>query len=128
MATQDMNFDGSLWFFTRADAPKVAEANQHRRVSVTFADPDSSKFVSASGTATLVRDRAKLEQFWKPQYKVFFPEGLDDPEVALLKVDVTRAEFWDSANTKLGRAFDFAKAYLTSDPSKLGEHGKISVT
>jgi general stress protein 26 len=127
MAAQDIDFDGTLWFYTRADAPKVTEASQHEQVSVTFADPDSSKFVSASGTATIVRDRGKLEEFWKPHYKVLFPEGLDDPQLALLRVDVTRAEYWDSANTSLGRAFDFARAYVTGDPSKLGEHAKVAV-
>src|SRR5947209_3904698 len=66
MSTQDIEFDGNLWFYTRADAPKVAESEQHRQVSVAFADPDSSKFVSASGTAEVVRDRAKLEEYWKP--------------------------------------------------------------
>jgi len=127
MATQDVEFDGDLWFFTRADSPKVSEASAHRQVNVSFADPDASKFVSASGTADLVRDREKLEQYWKPAYKVFFPQGLNDPELVLLKVKVHTAEYWDSANTKLGRAFDFARAYVTKDVSKLGQHAKIGL-
>ncbi len=125
MTTQDAEFDGDLWFFTRADAPKVEESEQHNQVNVSFADPDASKFVTASGTATLVRDRAKLEQYWKAAYKVFFPGGLEDPELALLKVSVHTAEYWDSANTKIGRAFNFAAAFLTKDPSKLGKHAKV---
>lgn len=127
MATQDVDFDGDLWFFTRADAPKVAEAEEHHQVNVSFADPDTNKYVSASGTASLVRDRAKLEQYWKPAYKTFFPEGLQDPQIALLKVSVQKAEYWDSPSTKLGRAFSFAAAYLTKDPSKLGEHAKVGL-
>jgi general stress protein 26 len=127
MATQEVEFDGDLWFFTRADAPKVSEANQHRQVSVSFADPEKSKFLSASGPAILVRDRAKIEELWKPHYKVFFPEGLDDPELALLKVTVERAEYWDSSPTSIGRAIDFAKAYITKDPSKLGDHAKVDL-
>ncbi len=127
MTTQDVEFDGDLWFFTRADAPKVNEAIVHRKVNVSFADSDASKFVSASGTAELVRERSKLEQYWKAAYKIFFPQGLDDPELALLKVNVHTVEYWDSANTKLGRAFDFARAYLTKDVSKLGEHAKVGL-
>ena len=125
MTTQDVEFDGDLWFFTRAGAPKVSEAETHHQVNVSFADPDASKFVSASGSAQLVKDPAKLKQYWKPAYKVFFPEGLDDPELALLKVNVRTAEYWDSAGTKLGRAFDFARAYLTKDAGKLGQHAKV---
>ncbi len=127
MTTQDVEFDGDLWFFTRADAPKVAESSEHQKVNVSFSDPSSSKFVSASGTAQLVRDRSKLEEYWKAPYKVFFPQGLDDPELALLKINVEKAEYWDSPNTKLGRAFNFARAYVSKDPSKLGDHAKIAL-
>lgn len=127
MTMQDIEFDGNIWFYTRADAPKVDEAQEHQEVNVAFSDPENSKFVSASGRARLVRDRAKLEEYWKPHYKVFFPQGLEDPELALLQIEVRRAEYWDSASTKLGRAFDFAKAYLTNDPSKLGDHAKVTV-
>jgi general stress protein 26 len=128
MTTQDSDFDGVLWFFTRTDTPKVWEANQHRQVSVSFADPEKSKFISASGSATIVHDRSKMEELWKAPYKVFFPNGLDDPELALLKVTVQKAEYWDSSPTAVGRAIDFAKAYVTGDVSKLGEHKKVDLT
>ncbi len=127
MTTQEVEFDGDLWFFTRADAPKVWEAGQHRQVNVSFADPGKSKFISASGKAQLVRDRAKMEELWKAPYKIFFPQGLDDPEIALLKISVEKAEYWDSSPTAIGRAFDFAKAYVTKDVSKLGDHAKVDV-
>lgn len=127
MATQEVEFDGDLWFFTRADSAKVWEAGHHRQVNVSFADTEKSKFISASGTATLVRDRSKMEELWKPPYKIFFPQGLEDPEIALLKVSVQRAEYWDSSPTAIGRAFDFAKAFLTKDASKLGDHAEVEV-
>ena len=127
MTTQQAEFDGDLWFFTRADSPKVEEAAGHRQVNVSFADAEKSKFVSASGKAVLVRDRTKLEELWKPAYKIFFPQGLEDPEIALLKISVETAEYWDSVPTSIGRALKFAKAYLTKDPSDLGEHAKVAV-
>lgn len=127
MITQEVEFDGDLWFFTKANAPKVWEAGHHRQVNVSFADPEKSKFISASGSATLIRDRAKMQELWKAPYKVFFPEGLEDPEIALLKITVEKAEYWDSSPTAIGRAFDFAKAYLTKDVSKLGDHQKVEV-
>ena len=127
MATLDVEFDGTLWFFTRADSSKVWESEHHREVCVSFAEPEKNVFVSTSGTAVLVRDRAKFEQYWKPAYKLFFPEGLEDPELALLKIDVNHAEYWDSASTKLGRMFNFTKAYLSGDTGKLGDHAKVEL-
>lgn len=127
MTTQDIEFDGDLWFFTRADAPKVAEAEQHREVNVAFSDPEHNRYVSASGTAVTVRERAKIEELWKPPYKTFFPQGLEDPQLALLKVAVHKAEYWDSPSSALGRVFNFARAYISKDPSKLGEHAKVEL-
>ena len=127
MTTQEVEFDGDLWFFTKASAPKVWEAAEHRQVNVSFADPEKSKFISASGRAQLVRDQAKMKELWKPAYKIFFPEGLQDPDIALLKIKVEKAEYWDSSPTSIGRAFDFAKAFLTKDASKLGDHAKVEM-
>jgi general stress protein 26 len=127
MTTQQVEFDGDLWFFTKADSPKVWEAEQHRQVNVSFADPGKGKYVSASGTAVLSRDRAKMEELWKAPYQIFFPQGLEDPEIALLKISVNRAEYWDSASNAVARAIDFAKAFLKKDPSELGEHAKLTV-
>src|SRR4051794_39689207 len=125
MTTQDSDFDGNLRFFTRADATPFAEATEHPEVNVAFSDPDANKFVSASGNATVERDRETLEHYWKPAYKVFFPQGLDDPELVMLKISVHQAEYWDAPHSKLARAFNFARAYVTKDPSKLGTHAKV---
>jgi general stress protein 26 len=127
MTTQEADFDGDLWFFTQVHTPKVWEADHHRQVSVTFSDTTKSTFIAASGSASVVRDQAKMKELWKPAYKVFFPNGLEDPELSLLKVKVERAEYWDSSPTAVGRVIDFAKAYLTKDPSKLGDHGKMEL-
>ena len=127
MAAQEVEFDGDLWFFTHVSSAKVWESQQHRQVSVTFSDPDKNKFVTASGVAQLVRDRAKMEELWKPVLKIFFSGGLEDPDLGLIKVSVEKAEYWDSAPTSVGRAFNFAKAYLTKDSSQLGDHAKLEL-
>lgn len=127
MATQDVDFDGDLWFFTGAHSPKVWEADRHHQVNVAFSNPEKNTYISASGTATLVRDKARIEELWKPIYKTFFPKGLEDPELALMKVTVEKAEYWDSPSTAIGRAFNFARAYVAKDPTKLGEHAKLEL-
>lgn len=103
MATQDMEFDGDLWFFTYAGAPKVGDVEQHRQVNVSYVKPDDERYVSVSGTAQLVHDRKKMKDLWKPFLKAWFPNGLDDPEIALLKVTVTEAEYWDTSSSKMVR-------------------------
>jgi general stress protein 26 len=94
MITQDTEFDGDLWFFTLASAPKVEEVQQHQQVNLSYVKPSEDLFISVSGTAQLVRDRQEIKKRWKPDYKTWFPNGEDDPNLALLKVTVTRAEYW----------------------------------
>jgi general stress protein 26 len=47
----EINFDGTLWFFTYAKSHKVSEIEHHQQVNVSFSSPDQQRFVSLSGTA-----------------------------------------------------------------------------
>jgi general stress protein 26 len=95
MATQEAEFDGVLWFFTRAESGKVDDIQHDAEVNVSYASPEDHRYVSLSGRASLVRDREKIEELWDPSYRVWFAKGLDDPELALLRVDVRSAAYWD---------------------------------
>lgn len=126
MFTQQLAFDGSLWFFTGMDTSKVHEIEQEQHVNVSYSDADKNHYVSVSGTATVLRDRKKSEQLWNPLYKAWFPEGLDDPNLALMKIDVLKAEYWDAPNGKMVQLAGFVKAIATGQPySEKGQHGEI---
>jgi general stress protein 26 len=128
MATQECEFDGDLWFFTNANAPKVNEVQHERHVNVSYAEPNKQKYVSVSGTAQLVRDRQKIAELWNPLYKAWFPQGLDDPDLALLKVSVDQAEYWDSPSSQVVRLVGFLKSVVTGKPiGNAGENEKIAV-
>jgi general stress protein 26 len=127
MATQDTDFDGTLWFFTRAHSPKVGEIDREHRVNVAYADAHTQHYVSVSGTARLVRDPARNKELWSPILKAWFPDGLDDPTLALLRVDVERAEYWDSPSSAVVKLVGFVKALATGTPYEPGEHEKVTV-
>lgn len=127
MSTQKTPFDGELWFFTDANAPKVGEIAREHEVNLAYADPKSQRYVSVSGRAQLVNDPAKKRELWEPAHKIYFPNGPDDPNVALLRVTVSKAEYWESASNPVGRLFDFAKALVTGDEGQLGENRKLEL-
>ena len=120
-------FDGDLWFFTRASAPKVEEVEHEHQVNVAYADPSDQLFVSVSGTANLVRDKAKADQLWTPAMKAWFPGGTEDPDVALLKVHVEKAEYWDTPNSTFVHIVGFVKATVTGKAYKPGKNEKITL-
>jgi general stress protein 26 len=127
MGLVDEKFDGGLWFFTRADAPKVEEIFQERQVNVSFAAPERQHYVSVSGTATIIRNRAMLEERWSPFFRAWFPQGLDDPNLALLHVRVHHGEYWDAPSSAMVHIFGLVKATLTGTPPSPGEHEKLDL-
>ncbi|HEX8368117.1 MAG TPA: pyridoxamine 5'-phosphate oxidase family protein [Pyrinomonadaceae bacterium] len=127
MQTQEFDFDGDLWFFTSSETHKTEEIEKDRRVNVSYAAPDSNTYVSVTGTAEIVKDRAKIEELWNPIYKAWFPDGLEDPNLVLLKVGVEQAEYWDSPSSTLVQLAGFVKAMVTGERADGGENRKINL-
>ena len=119
--------EGTLWFFTSATSAKVEEAEAGGgQVNLSYASPDKMDYVSISGRATLSRDRKLMKALWNKWVEVFFPKGVDDPDLALLRVDIEKAEYWDSPGTAVGRAYAIAKALVTGNTDATGENVKIN--
>lgn len=123
----DIDGEGNIWFFTGLSSHKVSEVESTPKVNVSFADPKNQHYVSVTGTAQLVRDRKKIEELWKPEFKMWFPEGKDDPEVALLKITLEKAEYWDSPSSTIGYALSFVSALVTGEQPEFGENEKLEL-
>lgn len=126
MSTQQVEFDGDLWFFTSLDTGKVSDIGRDSQVNVSYAQPDKHRYVSVSGTAMIVNDRAKMEALWSPVYKAYFPEGLDDRNLRLLKVTVQEAEYWESDGL-ITTAIAFVQS-LAGKEVEMGENEKIRLS
>jgi general stress protein 26 len=127
MATQKTEFDGTVWFLTRSESGKVGEIKDDSHVALIYADPSDSKYVSAKGRATVNQDRAKIHALWNPMYKAWFPEGEDDPHIAVLKVTVTEAQYWEASSSKLVRGIKYLAASATGGKVDLGETGTVKL-
>lgn len=127
MAMQQIEFDGDLWFMTSEETPKVDEVRGEHHVNVSLANPGKQDYVSLSGTAEIVTDRAKIEELWNPFYKAWFPEGKDDPNIRLIKVSVNQAEYWDAPSSRMVLLYKMAKQAITGKPVDMGEHEKLEL-
>ena len=126
MVAAQKEFDGNLWFFTRASSHKVDEVQEDSRVGVTYAEPSKQHYVSLSGRARLVRDKGTIEAHWSEAMRTWFPKGTDDPEIAILKVEVEMAEYWDSPSSTMVHAYGYLKAVVTGESPGSGENEKLS--
>lgn len=127
MQTQEAAFNGDLWFFTSTETHKTDEIEKDNRVNVAYSSPAQNTYVSVSGTASLVSDKEKIEELWNPILTAWFPKGLDDPTLILLKVSVEQAEYWDSPSSTVVKIAGFVKALVTGEPAGGGDHGKVNL-
>ena len=113
LTVQKAEFDGDLWFLVAKGATFVTDLRADDRVGVSLSSNDS--WVSLSGHAELVEDRAKIHELWSPTVEAWFTDGPDDPEVGLLKFTAETAEYWDSPGGKLASLFSFVKSKVTGE-------------
>ena len=122
--------DGTLWVATDRHSAKVDELGRDGHVVVTM--QSRTKFVSLSGKAAVVDDRAKLARLWKAEWKVWFPGGKDDPDVVLLRVHGNAGEYWDNSGASgIKYLIEAGRAYLAGEKPDVADdpkiHGKVNL-
>jgi general stress protein 26 len=111
MHIAEVREDGDIFFATSMDSPKITEIAVNPEVVVTF--QSNRQFAAVYGRAELVKDRNLIEHLWSESWKVWFPDGKDDPTLCLIRVDGREGEYWDNAGVQgIKYAFQAAKAYM----------------
>ena len=129
MYCHDADEHGDLWFFTRLSTPKVVEISKDSQINLAYSNPDKQHYVSVAGKAEIVRDKAKVKEFWTEGLRTWFPNGPEDPQVALIRVHPEKGEFWDSPSSTVVHLYGYVKARLTgTSPDELTEVKKVDLS
>jgi general stress protein 26 len=119
MAPLEICSDGNFWFFTNESSTKT---HQLESVNLSFTDEYNSVYVSVSGYGDIVRDRRLVDSLWTPAARTWFPDGKDDPDLALLMVTLEMAEYWDAHSSKMIHPLALLTSAVTGRPLNAGEH------
>jgi general stress protein 26 len=125
MARQEVDPSAELWFITARDTDKVRDIATRPQVNLSFSSGDA--WVSVHGTATVVDDQARLEELWNTFAEAWFPEGTDDPHLALIRVDVDHAQYWEDKKPKVLQLAEILVSVVRDVPPKSGEQGRIDL-
>jgi len=117
--------DDSLWFFMSRSSAPVSEFQGDDQVNVSYADPGKDTYVSVSGVAHVVEDQAKKQALWTKAVDAWFKGGVNDPDLALVRVRIEHADYWDVKESKLVQLYKMAEAAFTGKRPQLGEHGTV---
>lgn len=128
MTLQEVEIDGHLWFFAHRTSEMVKQIEKNTHVNLSFSNPKDYSFISAQGNAYITFDKDKENELWNPMYQAWFPEGLADPNLCLIRVTVQSADYWESPGSALVHLFGFAKAMITGERvDHIGKQGHLSL-
>ncbi len=122
MAQLDKDLVDTLFFFTGKDN-RLADGG---KVMAQFVSKGHDYFACMAGTIRQDNDRAMIDKLWSKQVEAWFPEGKEDPNLALLRMDIDSAELWETDISLTGRVKMLFGGTITADESS--SHAKVSTT
>lgn len=127
MSVQQVDDEGNFWFLSSLTSLKDEQIATDPYVQLLFANAGDSEFLSVFGTATIVMDMAKKRELWSEIAKAWFPNGVEDPDLTVLKVKPMESYYWDTKNGKMITLLKMAASAIIGKKSEAGVEGKISI-
>jgi general stress protein 26 len=127
MATIEVEDNGMLWFFTDIRSIKVEEVSLENSVHLVYAHPGKESYLDIWGKASVVTDKEKIKEKWSVMVKAWFPNGMDDPNLALLKVEPQTSYYWDAETGKMVAFLKMAASIVTGTQLADGAQGQLKV-
>jgi len=125
MNTMELDDEGNIFFFSDEHTPDEHDIAINNNVSVTYTNPETNTYIALSGKLFLAHDQEKIDQLWIPAMKAWFPEGKSDPRLTLIRVEVLKAEYWDTAESDMVVLFNMLKAIIKGKTYDQGDHQRI---
>ncbi len=118
-AQLDDDQPNTLFFF----AGKDNRAAKGGSGMVQFVGKGHDFFACLAGTVTQDNDRGQIDRLWNKQAEAWFPNGKEDPNLALLRFDIESAELWETDISLSGRVKMLFGGTITADESS--SHAKV---
>lgn len=125
MAVIDVDDHANIWFFASNQSAKVQEIEEDSQVQLIFTHPMKDIFMDVHGRASVETDRRYITDKWNPIVKAWFPQGVEDPCLCLIKVKADEAHYWDTEGSKVGTMVKIALSAVTGKKLEEGVHGEL---
>ena len=89
--------DGELcvWVGTSASSRKVEETRNNPQVTMGFGNDPAGANLIIYGTAEISNDPVLCRKYWKPAWRLFFPEGPKSDDLVVIRIKPKRIELMD---------------------------------
>ena len=133
MATQDRIEATDLWFVTNIETHKLDELTLDPHVNCSYYNNRTHEWVSVAGLAHVSKNRNKVRQLYKENWKVWFDDeggerdgGPNDPRTALIRVEAELATYMKVNKSRPIILFDMLKAKVTGSTPRPGDIREIT--
>lgn len=127
MATQQVEDDGTVWFFSAKDSDRNAYLATDPAAQLIYSKVGDSEYLSLYGRAEVTYDLAKVEELWSPMSKVWFQEGPTDPNLSLIRFIPEEGYYWDTQHGKMVAFAKMAASIVTGKTMDDGLSGKLEL-
>lgn len=105
----------------------AGEIKEDARVQLFFSHPSKNSYLIVNGDAEIIIDKNKVEELWSPLVKTWFKEGIDDPNISLIKVNTKSVYYWDTDGNKMINFFKMIASVATGKTLVEAKEGSVSV-
>jgi general stress protein 26 len=122
MAVGEVDDQGALWFLTLRTSEKFTDIEKDPRVILHFANPSDQEFLTIHGLCEVSNDMDRKKELWSPFAKVWVPDGVENPDLRVLKVTPREGYYWDTKDGKIAAAVKIGFLMLTG---QTGDDGGV---
>jgi general stress protein 26 len=115
----------TVWFYTRKDTDLVRDTGDGRSAMYCLVTENEKIYACLAGDLSLSHDDERIAKYWNPVVAAWYPEGKDDPNLTLLRFDLSDAQIWVSEQGPVRFVWEVAKANLTKTFPDMGDRGEV---
>ncbi|TPX57537.1 hypothetical protein PhCBS80983_g03767 [Powellomyces hirtus] len=128
MQTRQRVKGADMWFVTNKHSHKLDDLAFDPHVNLAYYKPSTSDWVSVSGTAKVVDDKAKIRELYQPDLKAWFGDkgdgihdgGPNDPRIALIFVQAHSCHYQVQTKSTPRVLFEIVRGTVTGDRPAVG--------
>lgn len=94
----DVAYDGTSYYFALQSTRLISDIERDPKVALGFSSEagifSEGIYVAVEGVAELIRDKASFQQHWNPDLDKWYENGIETPDLVLIRVKATRVSCW----------------------------------
>lgn len=127
MVSQEGPTDGSLWFFVNGKSPMALGLELQPALNLSYVNESTNCYVSVVGKGRLVYSQERIRTMWSPVVGTWFPEGVNDPDLTMIRVDVDEADYWDGSKGRFIRLVGFVRGLMGDETQPHVDRGHLDM-